>query len=83
LNKTRIFLNGELMGTHDDPIHFVSEFRKKRQHGEIKRQVNITFVEDTNEIYINSDPGRARRPAIIVKNGAPLITKEHIEKLIK
>jgi DNA-directed RNA polymerase subunit B' len=83
LNKTRIFLNGELMGTNDDPIHFVSEFRKKRQQGEIKRQVNITFVEDTNEIYINSDPGRARRPAIIVKNGVPLITKDHIEKLKK
>jgi len=27
LNKTRIFLNGELMGTHDDPEKFVTEFR--------------------------------------------------------
>ncbi len=81
MNKTRIFLNGELIGTHDDPRKFVTEFRTKRQQGEIKKQVNITFYEDTNEIYINSDPGRARRAAIIVKNNSPLVTKEHIEKL--
>ncbi|MBU4339313.1 MAG: DNA-directed RNA polymerase subunit B, partial [Euryarchaeota archaeon] len=81
MNKTRIFLNGELLGTNENPREFVAELRTKRQQGEIKKQVNITFYEDTNEIYINSDPGRARRPAIIVKNGAPLITKEHIEKL--
>lgn len=81
MNKTRIFLNGELLGTNENPREFVAELRTKRQQGEIKKQVNITLYEDTNEIYINSDPGRARRPAIIVKNGAPLITKEHIEKL--
>ncbi|VVB85649.1 DNA-directed RNA polymerase subunit B' [uncultured archaeon] len=81
MNKTRIFLNGELIGTHDKPKEFVSDMRKKRRHGEIKRQVNIIYYDDTNEIYINSDQGRTRRPAIIVEKGAPLATKEHIEKL--
>ncbi len=81
MNKTRIFLNGELIGTHDNPKELVAELRKKRRQGELKKQVNIIFYEDTNEIYINSDQGRARRPAIIVENGAPLISKVHIEKL--
>ncbi|KCZ72733.1 DNA-directed RNA polymerase, subunit B' [Candidatus Methanoperedens nitroreducens] len=81
MNRTRIFLNGELVGTHDRPKELVAELRKKRRQGELKKQINIIFYEDTSEIYINSDQGRARRPVIIVEKGVPLITKEHIEKL--
>ncbi len=83
MNKARVFLNGELIGTHDKPKELASELRKKRRKGEIKKQVNVIYYEDTNEIIINSDQGRARRPAIIVENGAPLATKEHIEQLKK
>ncbi len=83
MNKTRIFLNGELIGTHDNPKELAAELRKKRRQGELKKQVNIIYYEDTNEIYINSDQGRARRPAIIVEKSAPLVTKEHIERLSK
>lgn len=83
MNKARVFLNGELIGTHDKPNELVLELRKKRRMGEIKKQVNIIYYEDTNEIIINSDQGRARRPAIVVEKGAPLVTKEHIERLKK
>ncbi|MCZ7358337.1 MAG: DNA-directed RNA polymerase subunit B [Candidatus Methanoperedens sp.] len=81
MNKTRIFLNGELVGSHESPKELVEELRQKRRRGEIKRQVNIIYYDDTNEIVINSDQGRARRPAIIVEKGVPLVTNEHIEKL--
>ncbi len=83
MNKARVFLNGELIGMHDRPRELAAELRKRRRHGEIKKQVNVIYYEDTNEIIINSDQGRARRPAIIVENGKPLITNEHIERLKK
>jgi len=83
LNKARVFLNGELIGTNDSPKELTAELRKKRRTGEIKKQVNIIFYEDTNEIIINSDQGRTRRPAIIVEKGKPLVTGEHIERLKK
>jgi DNA-directed RNA polymerase subunit B' len=83
LNKARVFLNGELIGTHDNPRSLTQELRKKRRTGEIKKQVNIIYYEDTNEIIMNSDQGRARRPAIIVENGKHLITAEQIERLKK
>ncbi len=83
MNKARVFLNGELIGTHDKPKELVLDLRKKRRAGEIKKQVNIIYYEDTNEIIINSDQGRARRPALIVENGKILVTKEHIERLKK
>ncbi len=44
--------------------------------------MNITHYLETDEIYIFNDPGRARRPLIIVKNGEPLLKEEHIS-LIK
>ena len=83
MSKARVFLNGELIGTIANPKELVHNLRKKRRMGEIKKQVNIIFYEDTNEVIINSDQGRARRPAIIVENGKPLVTPEHIERLKK
>lgn len=83
MSKSRVFLNGELIGTIANPKELVRDLRKKRRIGEIKKQVNIIFYEDTNEIIINSDQGRARRPAIIVEAGKPLVTPEHIERLKK
>jgi DNA-directed RNA polymerase subunit B' len=83
LNKARVFLNGELIGTHDNPRLLTQQLRKKRRLGEIKKQVNVIYYEDTNEIIMNSDQGRARRPAIIVENGKHRITPEIIERLKK
>lgn len=83
MSKARVFLNGELIGTIEKPKELVHELRKKRRMGDIKKQVNVINYEDTNEIIINSDQGRARRPAIIVENGKPLVTPEHIERLKK
>ncbi|CAG0999203.1 DNA-directed RNA polymerase subunit B' [Methanosarcinales archaeon] len=83
MSKARVFLNGELIGTIANPKELVHDLRKRRRMGEIKKQVNIIFYEDTNEIIINSDQGRARRPAIIVETGKPLVTPEHIERLKK
>jgi DNA-directed RNA polymerase subunit B' len=79
--EARIYVDGALKGTHSDATKFVEEFRTKRRHGELPHLINIAFHEDTNEININTDSGRARRPLIIVAGGAPLITEDHIYKL--
>ncbi len=81
LNKTRVFLNGELLGYHDNPEELVSNVKQMRRAGTIPIQVNVTFHPKTHEIIINSDDGRARRPVIIVENGKSLLTEEHIELL--
>ena len=81
LNKTRVFLNGELLGNHDNPEELVSNVKQMRRAGTIPIQVNVTFHPKTHEIIINSDDGRARRPVIIVENGKSLLTEEHMELL--
>ena len=80
-NQTKIYINGELLGYCENPIEFTQEMREKRRNGEISYEMNITFYEDNNEIYIFNDPGRARRPLIIVKDGAPLLKDNHLNKI--
>jgi DNA-directed RNA polymerase subunit B' len=81
LNKTRVFLNGELLGYHDNPEELVSNVKQMRRASTIPIQVNVTYYPNTHEIIINSDAGRARRPVVIVENGKSLLTEEHMELL--
>lgn len=81
LNKTRVFLNGELLGYHDNPEELVSNVKQMRRASTIPIQVNVTYFQNTHEIIINSDAGRARRPVVIVENGKSLLTEEHVELL--
>ena len=80
-NKTKIYINGELLGYCDEPENFTQEMREKRRNGEISYEMNITYYEDNDEIYIFNDPGRARRPLIIVEDGAPLLKEDHLNKI--
>ena len=79
--KTKIYINGELLGSCEDPVAFTQQMREKRRNGEVSHEMNITYYEDNNEIYIFNDPGRARRPLIIVKDGVPLLREEHLNKV--
>ncbi len=77
----RVFLNGKLIGTHDDPHAFVQQIRQKRRRNEIDHEVNVALYDDIAEIQINCDAGRARRPAIIADKGKIKLKQEHSEKL--
>ena len=79
--KSKIYFNNELLGYCENPIEFTQQMREKRRNGEISHEMNITYYEDNNEIYIFTDPGRIIRPLIIIKNGVPLLREEHLNKV--
>ena len=81
MSKAKIYINGKLIGTCDEPEDFVTEMRYKRRAGEISYEMNITYYPENDEIYIFNDPGRARRPLILVEDGVPLLTEKHIQML--
>ena len=57
--------------------------RAKRRAGEINNEMNITYYDDNHEIYIFTDPGRARRPLILVENGVPKLEDKHMDAIAK
>lgn len=81
--RARVFVNGALVGYHDNPAELAKELRNKRRNGVLAIQVNVAFFERTKEVMINSDCGRARRPLIIVENGKPRVTEQDLERLMK
>ncbi|MEM7821612.1 MAG: DNA-directed RNA polymerase subunit B [Candidatus Aenigmatarchaeota archaeon] len=78
---TDVFLDGRYIGSTDEPEKLVADIRQKRRNGVIPNQVNVAYHKHLDEIKILTDPGRVRRPLIIVENGKPKLTKEHLEKL--
>lgn len=83
LSGAKVFLNGRLIGIHATPDQLVKIIRKMRRKAKIPDEVNIAWYKDQyiNEIYVNCDSGRIRRPLLVVENGKLVLNKEHIEKL--
>lgn len=79
MKKCKIYINGKIIGACDNPEIFVEEMREKRRSSQVSHEMNITHYPRTNEIFIFNDPGRARRPLIVVKEGKSMLKEEHIE----
>ena len=77
----RVYINGDLVGYHEDPIGLTNTIRKTRRKGELSSEVNVRYDDSTNEVIINCDRGRIRRPLIVVEDGKPNISRETLEKL--
>lgn len=80
-NVVKVYLNGDIIGVVEDPGSFVKNVREKRRNGEISGQVNIRYDDAMNEVIINSDEGRVRRPLLVVENGALKLTRDMLDDL--
>ena len=80
---SRVFLNGKLIGYHPHGAELARAIRAMRRRGELSSEVNVAYMEHgrIREVIINTDPGRIRRPLIVVENGEPKLTAEMVEKL--
>ncbi|QYZ78826.1 DNA-directed RNA polymerase subunit B [Methanofollis formosanus] len=81
MKKSRVFLDGSLIGLVENPKELVDKARAMRRHGAISPEVNIAFEEFNGDVVINTDRGRARRPLIVLKDGKPLITNEDLAQV--
>jgi DNA-directed RNA polymerase subunit B len=78
LEGGKVYVNGDLAGIHKNPRDLVDKLRARRRQGLLSTEVNVRFDEKTGDVYINCDPGRARRPLVVVKDGRPAVGEEHL-----
>jgi DNA-directed RNA polymerase beta subunit len=65
-DKTRILLNGVLMGITENPEDFVDEMKEFRYKSLLDKEVSITYDNVDNEIRLFCDEGRFIRPLLTV-----------------
>lgn len=80
-DRTSIFLNGRVVGTHPDGQSLAIRLRERRRMNELSNQVNIYFNRRLNELHILTDKGRVRRPYIVVENGKTRLTPEILTRV--
>lgn len=78
-----VFVNEKFVGNVDNAAEFVEKFKQERRKGRIPHIVNIFHNKEVDEIYVDFSRGRARRPLIVVENGASKVTKQHLQQLEK
>ena len=79
--KCRVYLDGREIGTVADGKAFADEIRSNRRKGLISGEINVAYMKSINEVHINADKGRVRKPYIIVEDGQSKLTPEVMEKL--
>jgi len=81
MKAAKVYLDGKLVGFHNNPHDFVNKFKIFRNKGKINSIVNVGYKDDTNEVYINTSAGRVQRPLLVLKDGKPIITEKHVQDL--
>jgi DNA-directed RNA polymerase II subunit RPB2 len=74
--KTKVFLNGILMGFTNSKDSLIGELYKYREIGLLDRQISFTYDKVDNEILIFCDEGRLIRPLLNVNSENRLMVKE-------
>jgi len=78
-----VYLNEVFIGHIDSPEEFIKTVKENRRKEKLPSTLNIYHNKKTNEIFVDTTKGRARRPLIIVENGKSNLTKNQLEKIEK
>ena len=79
----KVIVNGNWLGTVDDPYKFYKYMKQKKYQGIINIYTSVVFDFREKEIHICNDAGRIMRPIYKVKNNKLLITPEIASKIMK
>ncbi len=84
----RVYVNGDLIGLHSNPLELVQEIRERRRSGTLSPglgdriyEINVRYDERMNEVIVHCDSGRLRRPLTVVKEGVPRVGRPDLDEL--
>jgi len=77
----RVYLNGDLIGMHPDGAKLVQQLRERRRKGLLHNEINVMYNDEANDVIVNCDCGRLRRPLAVVEKGKLLIDDKYFKEL--
>lgn len=81
-NGTKVFLNGAIIGTHQDPAYLCSRIRHYKRKGVLNIYTSIFWNIRQNEIWICTEGGRCVRPLYIVRDNKTMITRQIAQDIL-
>ena len=78
---SEVYFNGKFIGTVKNGLEFTQQIRVERRKDIISSELNINYNEKTDNVMMQGDKGRVRRPLIIVKEGKPMLTEACIKQI--
>ena len=92
LGTCLVFLNGNIVGHHRNPLRFAKRLRSMRQRGIVSEFVSVHvsgglrggkdgYEMGESRVYVASDGGRVCRPLIVCDKGASKVKMHHLDKL--
>jgi len=77
----RVYLNGDLIGMHPNGSDLVKKLRERRRKGLLSNEINVTYDIEGNDVIVNCDCGRLRRPLLVAENGKLLLNQKTLADL--
>lgn len=78
-----VFLNGLIVGVHEQPNVLVEKIRGLRRAGRIGEFVSVYLNVVQKAVFISSDGGRVCRPLLVLEDGKLKLSQGHINTLGK
>ncbi len=78
---SEIYIDGVFFGEVKDGKAFADKVRELRRENKLPKDLSVYYNEKNDEVLIEMDRGRVLRPLIVVKDGKPLLTEEHLKKI--
>lgn len=81
--KTKVIINGDIIGIHDDPAVFHKKMREYKMSGKINIYTSIVWNIKDREILICTEGGRCVRPLYVINQDTtlPYLTPEIVERI--
>ena len=77
----RIFIDGTIIGYHEDPVSVCESFREARRAGRVDPHTGVAFEahkQGPGSVIVSCSPCRLLRPLIVIKDGRPALTDEMV-----
>ncbi|MGB9693584.1 MAG: DNA-directed RNA polymerase subunit B, partial [Fervidobacterium sp.] len=76
-----VFFNGKFVGIVENGAEFAKKLIEERRKGKLSKYLSVQYRKTLDTVYLALDGGRILRPLIVVKDGKPLLTEQHIKAL--